>query len=149
MVFLIGFMGCGKSTLGKKMADSMRLPFFDTDTLIEDAHNMSITQIMIRRDEDYFRNLESAILEKLPETGVCATGGGIVIRESNREFMKNHAHRIIFIDTPWNLIWQRIKDTDRPLLKDKTEEQIHQMWLDRLPLYRECANFTISSSETP
>ncbi len=142
MIFLIGFMGCGKTTMGKRIASSMRLPFFDIDCLIEEAQESSIAGIFDSYGESYFRDLETRILEKIPENGVCATGGGIVLREKNRALLKAKKHRIILIDTPWEILWDRIKGSDRPLLKGKTESEIKRLWSERLPYYRECADIT-------
>ncbi len=145
MIFLIGFMGCGKTTMGQRMASRMRLRFYDIDALIEASQDMSIAGIMDRHGESFFRDLEMRVLKNMPEDGVCATGGGIVLRAENRELLKNPKHRTILIDPPWEILWERIKSSHRPLIKGRTESEVMKLWQERQPLYHECAGMTLIS----
>ena len=84
-IVLVGPMGAGKTTLGKKLAKSLDLPFFDTDKMVESVHG-PIVKIFETAGEEVFRDYEQkALLEALGSGGVVATGGGVVLREAERE----------------------------------------------------------------
>ncbi|MDG2479222.1 MAG: shikimate kinase, partial [Aquiluna sp.] len=101
-IVLIGPMGAGKTTLGKRLAKTLKLAFTDTDKLISRKHG-SIPDIFTKKGEAHFRQLESAALEQALETGgVIATGGGIVLSEANRALLKGQ--RVIFLDTTMDYV---------------------------------------------
>jgi shikimate kinase len=86
-IFLAGFMGTGKTTTGYKLAQTLRIPFYDLDITIEDNHNIVIHKYFLESGEDTFRELESLVLEKLlmePRPNVIALGGGTLLSEVNR-----------------------------------------------------------------
>lgn len=137
---LIGPMGAGKTTLGKKLAKKLGLSFADTDRLIAKEHG-AITKIFEKFGEDYFRELETKFLEQaLHEYEIVATGGGIVLREENRELLIGH--KVVFLDTDQQSVIGKINLDKRPLIKNDPDAwgRIYQA---RLPLYRQAANHTV------
>ena len=123
-IVLIGFMGTGKSTVGKALAAALRLPFFDTDSLVEETAGKTIGDIFLTEGEESFRRQESAALDTAlaSSAAVIATGGGIILRAENREKIKEKAFSVRLVASPAE-IYERIKDdASRPLL-DTPEPQ--------------------------
>jgi shikimate kinase len=124
--FLVGFMGAGKTTLGRGVADRMRLPFVDLDRAIEESSGMSVLEIFEREGESGFRRRESDALARLiekPDPFVLATGGGAFTVPENRDSMKA-AGVVVWLDVPVEEILTRIEgvpDGERPLWKSKQE----------------------------
>ena len=119
-VYLAGFMGSGKSTVGPLLAHRLHRPFYDLDDLIEREQKMTIAEIFDSKGEPFFRGLESQILtqgKKLPP-GVIALGGGTFARESNREFMEKTGVTV-WLKIPFEVAKERCEEmTDRPLARD-------------------------------
>lgn len=141
MIFLTGFMGTGKSTVGKLLAARLRVGFTDLDAMIVNEEGATIPEIFDRQGEDYFRDLESAMLLKISSLSKCvvATGGGAVLREANRLLMGN-VGVIVNLTASLEAISDRISgDTGRPLLDGgDTGVKISRLFIEREPLYREC-----------
>jgi shikimate kinase len=117
-IFLTGFMGAGKTTVGQQLADMLKLPFVDLDARIVQNEQRSIANIFDEDGEDYFRDCETALLEKLKlePTAVYATGGGIVVREVNRQFMANMGC-VVYLQASWTTLQERLQHSvDRPLV---------------------------------
>lgn len=145
-VVLIGPMGAGKTTLGKKLAKNLATSFTDTDKIVEISHG-SISRIFETSGEDVFRNYEEAALRQaLAEGGVVATGGGVVLREANRIALKDHL--VVFLDTNAESVLKRINPFKRPLLRDNPERW-SEIYDARLPLYRELSQVTIFTGNRP
>ncbi len=127
-IFLIGFMGSGKTTLGKSLAEKLQYPFLDMDTLIEKEEGLSIAQIFKKKGESYFRKKERKILQSIIKdytTAVVSTGGGAPCFFDHMEQM-NKAGKTIYLQlTPGETI-QRIQDAKnhRPLLKGKSDKEL-------------------------
>jgi len=118
-IFLIGFMGAGKSSVGKKLAKRLQMEFCDLDEAIEKGLGVTISEIFSRQGEDLFRDTESGMLRSLAQKSgqVIATGGGVVLREDNWEAMRKEGITI-YLRAPVEVLWSRIKeDTSRPLLQ--------------------------------
>ena len=128
--FLVGFMGTGKSTLGRQVAERMGLPFVDLDERIERSSGSSVSEIFAREGEDGFRRRESqALLElvKEPEQMVVATGGGAFTVDANRLLMKK-AGVVVWLDVPIGEILARIDGLERPLWKTPQEVRaLHEL----------------------
>ena len=146
-IYIIGFMGSGKSTLGKELAVALQLPFIDLDQEIELLEDLTISEIFSQFGETYFRHKETTILSDLTSAGVYATGGGIVIRQINRELLRQNAECIIWLNTDWKVIWQRIKSSNRPLVNVNSPSQIEELYLQRLPLYQELADIVYQGND--
>ncbi len=137
-IFLIGFMGSGKSVVGRRIAKRLGLEFVDMDQEIVRVTGMSIPEIFATHGESHFREIESEVLEKLDRTEgemVVSCGGGVVEREKNREILKNR--RTFYLFSPWEELWERIRrDPNRPLVA-RGEEKVKQLYDTRRPLYEE------------
>jgi shikimate kinase len=139
-LILIGPMGSGKTTLGKKLAREMEVPFSDTDKLVARDHG-AIVDIFAKFGEPHFRTLETSALIKALETGgVIATGGGIVLSEENRRLLAGY--RTVFLDTSSEHVLGKINLSKRPLLKDNPERW-DAIYNERKSLYQECATATV------
>lgn len=120
-IILIGPMCTGKSTTGNKVAKLLRLPFYDTDTLVTHIANISIKEIFARFGESHFRKLEFDALKQLKNKpkGIVACGGGIVVAPKNRIYLREMGH-IIYLITQEHIRQQRLAKTEniasRPLL---------------------------------
>ena len=118
-LYLIGMMGCGKSTVGELLAKTLNYKFIDTDQLITQVAGQSINTIFAEAGEAEFRQLESQVLSQLCayQRLVVATGGGIVLQKMNWSYLRHGL--IIWLDVPPAQLYQRLQgDTTRPLLQD-------------------------------
>ena len=143
-VILIGYMGCGKSTIGRKLSYRLRKPFLDTDKQIEQKQKCTISEIFERYGEETFRDMETDYLKLLLEEKseyVIAVGGGLPLREENRRLLKQLGICIYLRATP-DTIYDRLKnDTSRPLLqKEDPYAVICQMLEERSGIYESCAD---------
>jgi len=102
-IFLIGFMGSGKSTVGKSLSETYHLSFIDTDAYIEEAYDQKISEIFKVYGENVFRTYEQEAIERAVTYDVVSTGGGIVERETNIKTMKNNG-KIVFLQTSFTHI---------------------------------------------
>jgi shikimate kinase len=151
-VFLLGLPGSGKTTLGKKLASALQLPFVDLDKEIEKAEGKPIPEIFKEKRENYFRELESSVLKQWcarPDDFVMATGGGAPCFFDNMEVIKASG-KSIFLDVPASEIAARISKTaveKRPLLaasdKDGLKDHIEFMRSNRISYYKQ-ATFILS-----
>lgn len=146
MIFLIGFMGTGKTYLGKQLAAKLELPFYDIDLEIEKKANLDVNDIFTKKGEQYFRKIETEVLLNWDKPGVIATGGGIVEKEENRNFLKQESYKIIWLHTPWEIIRSRIVNSYRPIAVERTESELFTLWDQRLHLYRECADIVYTGN---
>ncbi|SHE28725.1 shikimate kinase [Alkalibacter saccharofermentans] len=124
-ISLIGFMGTGKTTIGKILAEKMGYDFVDVDEFIVKSEGRSINDIFIEEGEEYFRDIETNALHKILEgkNQVISTGGGLVLREENRRALLEGSFVVALKASPRN-IYFRLKDCDeRPLLKGAHPEK--------------------------
>lgn len=137
-IYLTGFMGAGKTTIGQVLATNLNLPVVDTDTLIEQNMKMEIKDIFEQHGESYFRELETKTLQELPVNDtLVTTGGGIVTTQKNIDWMKENGCMIFLYADP-EIIWGRLEnDTTRPLIKQKKKEEIIELFNTRLALYNQ------------
>lgn len=141
-IFLIGYMGAGKTTLGKAFARALGLTFVDLDWYIEERFHKSIRQLFAERGEEGFRELEKRMLHEAGdfEDVVISVGGGTPCFFDNMEYM-NEAGETVFLDVNLQVLFRRLKvaKQQRPLLDGKTDEELKafiQEALDkRLPFY--------------
>lgn len=147
-VILIGFMGCGKSTIGVKLSYRMRQALLDTDKLVEKNAGCSIKEIFEREGEDSFRQKEHAVLEKLLEEGgknyIIATGGGLPIQENNRPLLKKLG-KVVYLRVTPETVYARLKhDKTRPLLQgDNPQEKINHLMAERQHAYEQAADYIV------
>lgn len=144
-IVLIGFMGSGKTSVGKVLARQLYKNFMDVDSIIEAEQNCSISDIFKNKGEEYFRALEQKCINELTQkTGqVIATGGGLPIYSSIPE-----KSLIIYIDADFDVILERLpaKERDkRPLLQD--ESRAKALFDQRIDIYKEQANFSVDANQ--
>ena len=150
-VFLCGFMGCGKSTIGKKLAQKLQYSFFDLDDEIVKNEGKSIPEIFAQDGEAHFRKGERELLCKFSFIGdaVVATGGGALLDKTAGDIIKEKSVSI-YIDTPFEICYDRIKDDDnRPIAKSSTKEELCDRYLYRKPLYIKNSTEIIDGIGTP
>ncbi len=149
-LILVGFMGTGKTTVGKKVARSLGFRFVDTDELIVEAAGKSILDIFADSGEDAFRELETEILKKCALAGsqVISTGGGIILREENRKILKNAGYVIWLQASPEAIIDRVSRNQDRPLLAEKNPAKtVNKLLIDRHSFYKEVTDLTIVTDD--
>jgi shikimate kinase len=149
---LIGFMGAGKTTIGRKLAKLLEYSFIDTDTEIEEDQGCSIADIFKYGGEECFRDMETRLLEKLKnvQNSVIATGGGIVLREQNQAMLQKIGKRV-FLKVPQTELLQRLKnDRNRPLLNNKNPETVlKNMFAERSLLYEQAECIIETGQQSP
>ncbi len=150
-IILIGFMGSGKSTLGKKLSGEFELPFVDMDEYIERKEGRTISTIFAEDGEAYFRSLETEVLEELlgsDEKKIVSLGGGTPLRAENRELMKQGGYSI-FLKVDPEEAYNRLKgDTHRPLLQvENPRERICDLLGIRNPVYEGAADYVLSEQK--
>ena len=145
-IVLCGFMGCGKTTVGKRLAKELGRKFYDTDDMIVEEQGKSITKIFEEVGECGFREIEKSIIKKASqlENAVIATGGGVVLNSENVETLKITG-KIVFIDVTAQMVIARLKNNKtRPLLQRPDKEKvIEKMLTERRPKYLSAADYTI------
>ena len=145
-IFIIGMPGSGKSSLGRRVANNMRIPYVDMDQRISDGVGCTIPQLFERYGEQAFRNAETNTLIQLTreEPSIISTGGGTVLRETNRTIMRNHGV-IILIDRPLEDIMTDIKLDRRPLLAQKGLGEVERLYHERIDIYRSVADAVLDN----
>ncbi|MDP4162829.1 MAG: shikimate kinase [Bacillota bacterium] len=147
-IFLIGFMGAGKTTVGQELALRMKRKFVDTDKEIIKQVRKEIAEIFAEEGEESFRLLETQLLKKMTPhlNAVVATGGGIILREENRLWMKENGF-VFFLDTNPEEIKKRLEfDESRPLLKGDKEKNIKEMMAKRHSFYESTSHYVIDTT---
>ncbi len=146
-IFLVGMAGCGKTSLGQRLAQSLGLPFVDTDQRISDILSMSVNDIYSTLGEDFFRIAETAVLAELAGVAPCvvSTGEGTVLVKENITLMQNLG-TIIFIDRPLDQILSDIKMDRRPTLRGGTHEDVIAQYSARIGYYRSAADYRLDNS---
>jgi len=148
-IYLVGFMGTGKSTVGKALAKVLNKEFKDLDELIEERENRKIVEIFDQFGEQYFREVETAVVRDISEREnlVIATGGGVVVNEENFSLLKKSGTLITLVASP-EAIYERIKDsTERPLLNvENPLDTIKRMLFERAYYYIK-SDFIVDTTE--
>jgi shikimate kinase len=143
-------MGCGKSTVGRLLAEKLGWAFIDTDAEAVRAAGVPVPAIFAERGEDGFRDLEASVLEGLANRRrlVIATGGGIVLREANRTALRDLGF-VVWLDVDEETIFRRVAQTrERPLLRTADPRQtVHDLLAARRPLYQATADLTVETSD--
>jgi shikimate kinase len=138
LIAITGFMAAGKTTVGRALAKILGGKFVDLDELISARQNRSINQLIQSDGEDRFRQLETETLSEVlaaADDVVLALGGGTWAREVNRQLLSEHNARVVWLDAPFELCWQRIPigDNGRPLAPSR--EVAAKLYEARLPVY--------------
>lgn len=145
-IFLIGFMGAGKSTVAKTLQEKLKMNLVEMDARIVEEQGMSINDIFAKYGEDYFRDIESRLILDIGKEGntIVSCGGGVVVREKNIEYMKQNG-KVVYLSATPETIYNRVKDsTDRPILNGHMSvEYIAELMENRRALYEAAADITI------
>jgi shikimate kinase len=152
-IALIGFMGSGKSSAGKRMARRLGYEFVETDRLIEQQTNKSVSQIFAELGEQGFRDLEEEIINKVSASArgaVIACGGGVVQTPANIDRLKNSSY-IVYLETDTASLQERLANSrNRPLLEHPDRERIiADLHAARRPLYEAAADVTVKTARRP
>lgn len=146
-VFLTGFMGAGKSTVGRKVASTLGRPFIDLDRQIEEQEGASVPDIFRERGEAYFRDAEHQALEALvdAEPAVVATGGGVVLRQDNQELLRQHG-TVVFLSVSAEETSARVGNrSSRPLLACGDVETARALLNERATVYEATSDLTVDT----
>lgn len=146
-IVLIGFMGCGKTTVGKQLADALEYQFLDTDLYIEEKEQITISRIFEDKGEAYFRTLETKSLEELVEQTthtIVSSGGGLPLREENAKLLQKLGF-VVYLRVKKETILKRLEgDTTRPLLVcDNPAQKIEELLNFRDPIYEVGAHLVV------
>ncbi|MBT2636598.1 MULTISPECIES: shikimate kinase [unclassified Bacillus (in: firmicutes)] len=146
-IYLIGFMGSGKTTISQELANKLEVSVYDSDQEIVHKAGKTINEIFAIDGEEEFRRLETEVLYSMPEAdAVVATGGGIIGAEKNRLFLKEKAN-VVFLHAEIRIIMDRLRNDDtRPLLRKANREAAETLYHSRLPLYRDTATIEVDTS---
>ena len=147
-IILCGFMGAGKTAVGKELAKSIGYDFIDTDELIERQQKITIKEIFNKYGEQYFRDLEHDICKKIADmkNTVVSTGGGLMTYQRNCDAIKKGG-KVIFLDASFYVICERIgEDDSRPLFKDKAVAE--KLYNERKEKYKEASDIVINGDMT-
>ena len=149
-IFLIGFMGCGKSTVAAKLNQMYGMHVVEMDQEISVRQKMSIPEIFEKYGEEYFRNLESNLLQEI-QTGtnqVVSCGGGVVLRTKNVAEMRKNGRIVLLTAKPENVLRRVRENDDRPILKGrKTVKDITELLEARREKYEEAADIGVATDD--
>ena len=146
-IILMGFMGCGKSSVGVRLSYKLQKAFLDTDNLIEKMEGMPISNIFDTYGEAYFREKETEVLAALKQEKadrIISLGGGTPLREENRSILKELG-TVVYLKVSADTVYERLKgDTTRPLLQGENPKQkIEQLLEQRSGIYESAADVII------
>ena len=149
-IFLIGFMGCGKSTVASKLNQMYGMHVVEMDQEISNRQKMSIPDIFEQYGEEYFRDLESNLLQEI-QTGtnqVVSCGGGVVLRAKNVAEMRKNGRIVLLTAKPENVLRRVRENDDRPILKGrKTVKDITELMEARREKYEEAADIVVATDD--
>ena len=148
-IILIGYMGSGKSTVGRKAAKAVKYNFLDTDTLIEEEEGMTISKLFEEKGEPYFREKETQTIRRLitePKGNIIATGGGLPMKDGNAQLLKELG-TVIYLKAETDTLMKRLSgDTTRPLLQNgELQKKIETMLAVRGPVYETTADVVLQT----
>lgn len=148
-VYLVGLMGAGKTTIGRSLARRLERAFIDSDREIEARTGVTIPTIFEIEGEEGFRKREAQVIADLVclSEQVVATGGGAILRQENRECLRQSGF-VVYISVPPQTLWERTRrDRNRPLLQVKDPLlRLKELYVQRDPLYRDVAHLVIDAS---
>ena len=147
-VYLCGFMGCGKSHIGRRVSKKLGMPFVDLDAYITEKEKRSIPEIFRQSGEPYFRKLEAECLKELSDGYVVATGGGTLLNEDTAKYANAHGITV-FLDAIFPVCYGSIKnDANRPLVVNNTREQLEEIFKKRRSVYMAHSSVVVKSAGT-
>ncbi len=145
-VYLCGFMGCGKSHIGRLLSAQMNRELVDLDKYIVAMEKLSIPEIFNKFGEPHFRKLEAKYIRELAGGKIVATGGGALINDETAKFARESGISV-YINTSFEICYRRIKgDTNRPLVMNNTPEQLEELYNKRAEIYRCNATYMVNGN---
>lgn len=145
-VYLCGFMGCGKSHIGRMLSSAMNRRFVDLDKYIVTAEKMPIPEIFEKYGEPRFRQLEAKYIRELSDGSIVATGGGALLNTETAKFAREGGVAV-YINTAFEVCYSRIKgDFNRPLVVNNTPEQLRELYNKRADIYRKNATYMVNGN---
>ena len=143
-IYLIGFMGSGKSAIGRRLSFLLKIPYYDMDQEIVKKMGMSIPEIFERYGEPFFRQQEHEFLKTFrDEWCIVSTGGGVAVNPSNSKLMRQTG-LVLFLDATFADIWKRIhRDLNRPIVQSSTREELESLYTTRKRIYKSAAHILI------
>jgi len=152
-IVITGFMGCGKTEVARALAACLALPMMDLDAEILRRHGRTAAQLIDEEGEPAFRGIETQVLRELLHNNtasVIALGGGAWITDENRELISQHHGVTVWLDTPFELCWQRIEASSQVRPLGRTREQAEQRFRMREPIYQlAMIRLPVSDQEDP
>jgi shikimate kinase len=147
-IYLVGFMGAGKTTVGRELSLRLHRPFFDLDAEIERAESLSVADIFSSFGEQRFRELERTHLKRLSEQqGIIALGGGAYMDPANRQ-VADDTGAVVWLETSLAAVRERVKpDGSRPLLSNP--DQVERLYASRLPFYKLARIHVLTDNRLP
>jgi shikimate kinase len=149
LIGLIGLPGSGKSTVGRQLAKRLGVSFIDSDVAVEQRLGCSIREYFEREGENSFRDVEEAAIAELTRVtyqGVLSTGGGTVLRKSNRENLRTNSYVVYLRSSPEEVFKRLRNDRNRPLLQvGDPLQRLRDLFAARDPLYRETAHLVVET----
>jgi shikimate kinase len=146
---MAGYMGSGKSTIGRRLAKELQRQFVDADAAIEEHAGMAVPEIFSKRGEVWFRRTETEVIRRIVqerEPGVLALGGGALGSDRTRSLLSREA-RVIWLNVSPEVAWERVEGSDRPLALDRA--RFVRRAAAREPLYREAADLEVDADRPP
>jgi len=147
-IYISGFMGTGKSSIGRLLSNKLDRGFIDTDHQIEQSSEMSIDEIFTKLGEPFFRDIEKEVIQELGNQKklVISLGGGAILNEENQKIFSEGA--LVFLDTPLTIIKERLSRTShRPLAK--RDDEIDALYEERIATYRQAPYIIDCQSHSP
>lgn len=150
VIVLVGLMGSGKTTVGKRVAQELGYVFADSDELIAQRSGKTVREIFSEQGEPAFREIETEVIREVLCSGtsnvVLATGGGVVLSETNRHLLEDAATRVIWLQASvYDLVTRTKSGVGRPLLDGNAEQTLHALSEQRDSLYQEVADVQIDT----
>jgi len=154
-IFLVGFMGSGKTHWGRQLSARLNMPFYDLDTVIAEKEGRSVADIFSEKSEEYFRFCEKETLEAISgenESFILSCGGGTPCFFNNIEFMKKHG-KVVWLNTSVDTLMQRLRRerSSRPLIADVADSDLRRTIVRRLSerrMYYQQADVTVAEENT-
>lgn len=149
-IYLFGFMGSGKSTIGRILAKSLGSSYIDTDSEIQKKAGCSIAAIFQQKGEPTFRCMETDLLKELScrSNLVVSCGGGMMANAENAAIARQNGI-LVLLNLSFEACWQRIRFSQRPLVTQNTKEQLEAIFKERMPKYKANAQIAIDADQTP